>query len=196
MDYTTVKTWLTCHCHQIIRPDNQKDFDLMNDVLRCHPNWSNWKYKCVEYFRITRSAKKKALQVYIKVSGVSKERLVSWVACTTKKRSSQNTLAQAMRSAIRDQTQLWSNSQMGTRKCALCEKRDNLEVDHHPTKFRDIKKDFLDFLESLDTQDVKVYWNLGQYHLKDDQIKASWSCFHLKKAQYRFLCSTCNQKTH
>lgn len=199
MSYKTVKAWLTKHVHTTITPDRLDDFNEMFSFLQNHPNWSNWTNQIPEYFRITRSPKKKALQVYVKFTDVKKERIVSWVDCTDKynpnRNNLQNQLKQAMRSAISPQIVNWRTFN-NPQKCALCDSWDNIEVDHYPCKFYQIKNDFLNDTEIIPPTSFRWDGNRYQFNTSDFIFSNIWSNFHLMRATYRYLCATCNQKTN
>jgi hypothetical protein len=191
--YNKVKSFLEKRAHSRIKR-NDNDFDLMINTLKLHPNYTNWKNKTVEYFRITRSPKKKAIQVHIKFKGLAKERQVSWVKCTDKKLAKVNKLTQAMRTAVTFQIEKWKNNFFGYRKCVLCNSTKNLEVDHYPTKFSKIKNDFLETTVSVVPKTFD--WYKSRYHFKkqDKEFENEWSSYHYSLAEYRWLCIDCNQR--
>lgn len=199
--YDMVKNWLTLRVHTIIYPKHSDDFNTMNEIMSQHVNYSEWKNTEPEYFQITRSSKKKALQVFVKFKGLKRPRIVSWVDCTDKnhKNSSKtDKLSQAMRYSIAPQTQRYRDFTMGERKCVKCESRAifELEVDHFPKKFVEIKNEFLkSHPESLVTE---FGWNPvnGRYYFlaKDSHFEKAFQVYHQNEASYRFLCRRCNQK--
>lgn len=208
ISYEQIKEFLEKRVHKIIKYGDP-DFETMYSVLTCHPNFNNWKRVVVEYFRITRSPKKKAIQVFVKMTD-AKERQVSWVKCSNKsvlteeivnqfksKDTISKQLTQAMRTAIKDQMDTWKSSVFGNRKCEWCGKLTGLEADHHPKKFSQIKKSFL---EQVSLNDLVVPndfdWYNSRYHFKkkDETFELQWSRYHMNEATYRWLCSSCNQK--
>ena len=56
-DYKTVKNWLEEHVHRIFNK-NTEEFYIMENILKKHPNYENWKNKNIKYFKITRCPKK------------------------------------------------------------------------------------------------------------------------------------------
>lgn len=215
--YDNVKAWLEKHVHTTITPQHHQDFTEMCTILQCHSRYSEWKNQIPEYFKITRSAKKKALQVFVKFEDMKHPRIVSWVECTDRhpppsdsvdnvvvedvdKVSAMSRLTQAMRTAIRWQTTEWRRTIVGVPKCVLCDSRNNLEVDHYPTKFATIKTAFLATTVLPVPKDFSWDFNYGRFHFRslfaDKQFQCEWDAYHLSQAQYRFLCATCNQKTN
>ena len=86
MDYASVKEWLQSHVHQTITANSSpSDFELMTNILNCHPDKPKWKHQNPKSFIITRSSKKKHLQVMVHFEGLTSPRLVSWVACAKQK---------------------------------------------------------------------------------------------------------------
>lgn len=111
-DYDTVKQWLEARVHTTIKQTN-KDFAVMQTMLSNHPNYKDWKNQECEAFKITRSARNKALQVHMKMKTPNASsapaqtnaqpmgskfgdmktlkkksdgwRIVSWVSCATGK---------------------------------------------------------------------------------------------------------------
>ena len=192
MNYETAKEWLTGRVHRRI-VEKSADFEIMNTILKNHPDYGNWVNTDVEYFQITRAPKKKCLQVYMKMRGISRPRLVSWTACVTGKKRKNNNLSAAMRSAIKYQIDEFS-FRNPVKRCFVCDSYSNIEVDHFPKKFRDIKKEFL---IGVDEGDIpKLYFHRTKWILPEGEFLTSWQAFHESAASFRYLCSTCNQKSH
>ena len=165
----------------------------MNSILKNHPDYGNWLRVDVEYFQITRAPKKKSLQVYMKMRGISRPRLVSWTACVTGKKRKNNNLSAAMRSAIKYQVDEFS-FRNPVKRCFVCDSYNRIEVDHFPKKFRDIKKEFL---VGVDEEDIpKLYFHRTKWILPEGEFLTSWQAFHEQSASYRYLCDKCNQKSH
>lgn len=216
LDYDTIKAWLEKRVHQTIT-SKHADFDMMNNILKKHPNYNEWKYQQCEAFKITRSPKNKALQVHIKMAKgkvdnikintiqtlqkkeKSEWRIVSWVACATEKvgqkSSLKNQTTQAMRFAVRKQIKNWRNANSYNPKCALCEKTKQLEVDHYPITFAEMRKEFVSKI--TDIEKVKIRWdnNKISYRFeKGEPLNSKWQRYHLSRATYRWLCSDCNKR--
>ena len=199
--YDKVKEWLQQYVHTTITKSQPEVFGEMYAILQLHPRYNDWVSQRPEHFRITRSPKKKALQVYVKFENLKRERLVSWVDCTDhyrpKVNEQENRLTQAMRSTVGWQIGQWRTFN-NPRKCALCDSWNNIEVDHHPKKFAEIKKEFLENL--VKPAPEKFFWDSknGRFHFEkaDKEFQDQWDHFHLLQAKYRYLCSTCNQKSH
>ena len=192
MNYETAKEWLTRRVHRRV-VENTPDFEIMHDMLKKHPDYGNWVNTDVEYFQITRAPKKKSLQVYMKMRGISRPRLVSWTACVTGKKRKNNNLSAAMRSAIKYQVDEFS-FRNPVKRCFVCDSYNRIEVDHFPKKFRDIKKEFL---IGVNEEDIpKLYFHRTKWILPEGEFLTSWQAFHEHSASYRYLCDTCNQKSH
>ena len=192
MNYETAKEWLGQRAHRRVI-EGSEDFEIMNSILKNHPDYGNWLRVDVEYFQITRAPKKKSLQVYMKMRDISRPRLVSWTACVTGKKRKNNNLSAAMRSAIKYQVDEFS-FRNPVKRCFVCDSYNRIEVDHFPKKFRDIKKEFLD---GVDEEDIpKLYFHRTKWILPEGEFLTSWQAFHEHSASYRYLCDTCNQKSH
>jgi hypothetical protein len=192
ISYEEAKNWLQSKVHTTIKNGND-DFVFMMQVLQQHPNFNEWKHQNAEYFVITRSPKKKYLQVMVKFEGFKNPRLVSWVECVTQKLRHVDKLTQAMRSAISPQISDYRNRNP-IRKCVLCkcDYEPRIEVDHYPILFSTIKKLYLDNVDSLPE---KFRFTKGRYYFKENDIdwKTQWELFHAQNAQYRYLCDICNR---
>src|SRR5665647_795152 len=111
MNYDIAKKWLEQRVHTTISKSLQlEDFEIMDGLLKNHPDYNKWINTDIEYFTITRAPVKKSLQVYMKMKGITRPRLVSWTACVTGKKRVSNNLSAAMRTAILDQIFAYSNS--------------------------------------------------------------------------------------
>ena len=185
-----VKFWLEKHVHRTYNK-NTKEYYVMLDMLQKHPTYSTWKNKEIEYFKITRSSKKKYLQVYIKLENIKIPRIVSWIACVTGKKSSNDQLASAMRTAIKSQIAEYS-FRHPVKRCSICETYSDIEVDHYPTKFRDLKKSFLD----LYPEESKTFFLKDKHILTNKNFEEEWKQYHKRNATYRYLYSRCNQVCH
>lgn len=197
MDYDIAKEWLQQRAHQTISK-GVEDFLIMENLLKNHPDFHKWINTDIEYFKITRAPKKKSLQVYMKMDGISRPRLVSWTACVTGKKRKVNNLSAAMRTTIADQIHQFSNTHP-VRKCSLCNSYLNIEVDHYPKKFRYIKKDFLKIAEEKGEEIPCLYFLRTKWIFSEkvgSTFAKDWYNFHLEQSSYRYLCSTCNQKSH
>lgn len=204
--YEEAKAWLEARAHRSICKGTE-DFNIMNSILQNHPDYNKWKNTDVEYFKITRAPKKKHLQVYMKMQGISSPRLVSWVTSVKGKKREvneekriENSITSAMRTAIIPQIDHYTFTHP-IRKCALCESYNNIEVDHYPKKFREIKEEFLELNETReDSQEIpKTYFHRTKWIFNSkvgNSFESQWIQYHQEQATYRYLCATCNQKTH
>jgi hypothetical protein len=192
MNYETAKAWLAERVHRRVMA-NSVDFEIMDEMLKKHPDYGNWINVDIEYFQITRAPKKKSLQVYMKMKGISRPRIVSWTACVTGKKRKNNNLSAAMRSAIKYQIDDFS-FRNPVKRCFVCDTYNRIEVDHFPKKFRDIKKEFL---LNVDEGNIpKLYFHRTKWILPEGEFLNGWQAFHEHSASYRYLCDTCNQKSH
>ena len=207
--YESVKEWLEQHVHKTFK-DNCEEYQVMNSILKLHPNYESWKNKNVQAFKITRSKKNKALQVCIKMKSESHGdkhkndwRIVSWVACAKgklpKKMTVENQLTQAMRYAIRVQINNWRNNPKNAYnpKCVLCEEsnRLKLEVDHYPIMFSTMRDDFIK--DNAKCLNLSLRWdnkNTSFRFQSKEPLNAKWQRYHKKYAEYRWLCGDCNKK--
>jgi hypothetical protein len=82
------------------------------------------------------------------------------------------------------------------RRCALCDSFNYIEVDHYPKKFREIRDEFL---KNTDQEVPGLFFLTTKWifnEKKDNSFEADWIIFHFEQASYRYLCATCNQKSH
>ena len=194
--YANVKRFLKTFVHQTIDYSHGA-FQVFVDTLKCHPDYESWKYKEPLSFKITRSPRKKALQVWVLFNGCKRYRMVSWIACCSDRtRPKVDILTQCMRTSIQDQLVDY-REQQPIQKCAICEQwsSSSLEVDHYPVMFKTLKKQFLSQFPKSELPTASR-WN-GRRHVffkKDEKFEMLWCKYHLQNASYRLLCSKCNQK--
>ena len=112
-----------------------------------------------------------------------------------------------MRHAIRLQIKNYKRSHL-TEICALCKSRHRIEVDHYPRHFVEIKEDFIEMKKKkgqLPPSEFRWHPKKGNFMFKDGnknndyydkKWKLAWQRYHNTKAEYRYLCSTCNKKTN
>lgn len=186
-----IKIWLEQNVHRTYNKNNQ-EFYIMLNFLEKHPNYLNWKNQEPEWFEITRSPKKKHIQVYVKFTNLKNKRLVSWKSCETGKINKTDNLSYAMRNSISEQTQSYRQSHY-IKKCEICESYNNIEVDHYPKKFREIKSEFLEL--DFPIPKTRFYKNKIIF-CNNSTFEEMWKEYHNQNATYRYLCSTCNQKSH
>lgn len=119
---------------------------------------------------------------------------ISWNKCLSGKPDSpEMLLTRALRAAIMYQMKIYRRSQV--RCCVLCSSDKEITVDHYPTKFRDIRDEFLQ-THTPPTTFTKNYRSQDCFHEEDKEFEREWQEFHEQKATYRILCSTCNTKEH
>ena len=140
--YEEAKAWLESKVHRSICKGSE-DFLLMENILKNHPDYKNWINTDIEYFKITRAPKKKHLQVYMKMEGISRPRLVSWVSAVKGKKKAvnaekmtENAINSAMRTVVIPQIEEYKFLHPN-KKCALCDNYEKIEVDHYPKKFKE-----------------------------------------------------------
>ena len=96
----------------------------------------------------------------------------------------------ALRSCIKNQTNMYKKSVSGFGKlleCEFCHSNSNLQVDHIYT-FRQIVEDFVAAGNVIPTEFRKIGCEL--HFLEGDE--RDFQEFHQKKANYRMLCQRCN----
>lgn len=169
--------------------NNNDIFNKLCVLITLHPNYHEWKYHVPLKMKIIM---KKYIQLHILFEGTKKYRIVSWVQCC-KKVTKKDPLTSAMRHAIKRQITIYKNKNP-TKQCNICGNKDNIEVDHYPTKFVQLKNDFL--VDKIIPEQFVFHPKRGYcfFHKKDAAFKASWQKYHNKHATYRYLCSTCNKK--
>ena len=169
MNYSEIKNWLESHAHRYFEPKHE-EFKVMLQILQKHHNYKNWKFQDVLAFKITRSPKKKAIQVLVnfaqnsddgskrKGKGKEKWRNVSWKACCddikAKKITRHAKINQAMRFSIKPQIKQF-RTQNPNEICDICRTTQHIEVDHYMQLFSDIRDNFLK-LENNDIVRISV----------------------------------------
>lgn len=186
-----IKIWLEEHVHRTYNKNNPEFYTMLN-FLEKHPNYVNWKNQEAEWFQITRSPKKKHIQVYVKFTDLKNKRLVSWKSCASGKVNKTNSLTAAMRNSVTEQIQNY-RIHHPVEKCVLCESFANIEVDHYPKKFREIKAEFLQL--DFPVPQTRFHKNKTIF-CNNSTFEEMWKEYHKDNATYRYLCSTCNQKSH
>lgn len=82
--------------------------------------------------------------------------------------------------------------------CALCQSENQIEVDHHIPKFRDL---FADFVQSwpqdqyLPSSFNKNSFNSVAFQDEDCEFSSQWYAYHKDHAVLRPLCRACNLRT-
>jgi hypothetical protein len=111
-----------------------------------------------------------------------------------RKRKPRDGLDGSLRYSIRRQISNWKNNNQIDRKCVLCESRNHLEADHHPTPFTQIKADFLakDGNSSVPTEFTFTRGCQPRMKSKDVNFNRRWQRYHLNNASLQWLCKTCN----
>ena len=211
--YIKTKKWMGEHVHKNFFPRNI-EFQVLCNLLDRHPSKSTWKNQIPTSFKISRSPGTGSLVMYVRFEGLSKYRIVSWVACGKGKLAKhqesgnvENQLNGAMRYAIRMQIRNYKKSHHDE-TCVLCDTGYRIEVDHYPDHFVDIKEGFIKMKldkNDLSPTDFKWHPKRGNFMFKDGtkatnyydkKWKQAWQRYHKKNANYRYLCSTCNKKTN
>lgn len=116
---------------------------------------------------------------------------ISWNKCLTGKDiTARHLLTRVMRTSVDPQLAAFKRTQRDV--CVLCGSTENMTVDHYPTKFRDIKAEFIasnppptEFSKNGASQDC--------FRGEDAEYERAWKEFHREKATYRMLCYTCNR---
>jgi hypothetical protein len=188
-----------------------------------HPTWKN-KLDNIESIRVTTAKFNGNLLLQIKPIWCKKFITISWRKCKTPKinkplttennenkyenkyenacninNTSNNIklLNGAMRYSIRKQiSEFRKNNKFILKKCSLCHKTSNLQVDHI-IAFVKLQKDFL---QNADTQSIPTKFNYNrktcQPKFKKEHVgfNRRWQNYHRKHAQFQWLCKLCNIK--
>ncbi len=195
-DYINTKNWLLLHQNKTYSPGNgTSEYDFLYHLIQLHPSYLKWQYKIPVSFKII---KKTYLQLMVAFQP-NKYRIVSWVQCTNAPKRKIDPLSSAMRQAVKRQISIYKTKNIN-RVCTICQSK-NIEVDHYPIKFATIKKDFISNIAcgvsatAVPTQ-FKSHPKRGYFmFIKTDLLwKRAWQKYHLKIANYRYLCSACNKK--
>lgn len=198
MNYKEIKQWLESHVHRVIDSRTPDKLEIMTNVMKLHPNYDQWKLQIPTAFKISRSPKKKYLQVFVKFKDTKRWRSVSWVACATGKIRKVDSLGSAMRYSIKSQIRMWRQKNMHPiPKCALCNCQSNLEVDHHPIHFAKLKTMYLQTCKTVGLDVPKNQWdnrNTTYKFYPNSRFDFEWQNFHFQNATFRWLCADCNKK--
>jgi len=207
--YEKTKKWLEEHVHKNYFPRNP-EFQTLCGLIDRHPSKSEWVNQEPTSFKISRSAGTGSLVLYVRFSGLSNYRIVSWVACSKGKlanNSDENKLNGAMRYAIRKQISNYRNSHP-IQICSICQTTQKIEVDHHPKHFQELRDNFVNMkAEKNEGPPAEFKWHpkKGNFMFKngtkandyyDKKWKQGWQRYHLQHAEYRYLCSLCNKKNN
>jgi len=209
--YEKTKKWLNDHVHRNFFPRNT-EFITLSNLLNRHPSKNTWKNQNPLSFKISRSPGTGSLVMYVRFEGLSRYRIVSWVACGKGKlakhqKGDNNKLDGAMRYSIRLQISNYRKRNL-TEICFLCNTTHRIEVDHFPIHFSELKENFIK-LKSEKNQPSPTEFNWhpkrGNFMFKngtkatnyyDKKWKTAWQRYHNTHAKYRYLCSLCNKKTN
>ena len=208
--YEKTKKWLEEHVHKNYFPRNP-EFQTLCNLIDRHPSKSEWANQEPISFKISRSTGTGSLVLYVRFSGLSNYRIVSWVACSKGKlsnnvNSDENKLNGAMRYAIRKQINNYRNAHP-IQVCVLCQTTQKIEVDHYPKHFQELRDDFINKkgLNEGAPSEFKWHPKKGNFMFKngtkandyyDKKWKQAWQRYHLQHAEYRYLCSLCNKKNN
>lgn len=190
-NYNDTKSWLINNKGVYSKNSVGEAFDTLCLLIKNHPNYNGWKFNTPYKFKIIM---KKYIQLHVLFEGAKKYRIVSWTQCCKGKVTKKDPLTSAMRQAIKRQITIYKNSNID-KKCVLCGSTDNIEVDHYPIKFVDIKNDFL--INNTHTSPQEFDWHpkrgYSMFKPCDKVFKTKWQKYHHSKATYRYLCSKCNK---
>jgi hypothetical protein len=211
--YDKTKKWLSNHLHRNFFPKDP-EFIILCELLDRHPSKSSWKNQTPVGFQITRSPANGAIVMHVKFKGLSRSRIVSWVACSKGKLAkhqqsgnNENKLNGAMRYAVRVQISNYRKSHPDP-KCEICGTTYRIEVDHYPVHFVELKDNFIQMKqEKNEPPPTEFKWHpkKGNFMFRDGnkdnnyygkKWKQSWQRYHKNHSKYRYLCSTCNKKTN
>ena len=185
MNYTTTKLWLLNHIGTFTKGE---EYDFLHLLIKNHPSYNEWQYNIPLKFKIVKKP-----NIQLMVCFQKRYRIVSWVRCCTNKTRKIDPLTSAMRHAIKRQISIYKNKNI-EKICSVCQQDKKIEVDHYPIKFFKIKEDFM--IHHIAPTNFQYHPKRGysMFTKKDAMLKKSWQKYHLKTANYRYLCSTCNKK--
>lgn len=113
---------------------------------------------------------------------------------------SKNKFDGAMRQLVKEQRDAWAKQNEGNKMCTKCGADESLEVDHNKPLFHEIVKEFIKIWEAddkkaptaVDVRDEKrntvLLFNPGH-----EKFEAAFKYFHDQKADFQWLCGTCNK---
>lgn len=171
---------------------NHNDFDVLNDLIKLHPEYKEKKGDGIDYFHIKRHPKYFGFCIWIKQK--NKEDLIdfSWVECLKKKKTPPlKDFKKALRTTIEPQIISFKNS-CKELKCELCSSYKLPQVDHI-IHFEKLIDDF----KKINKENIPIIFYKNklldlEFKKEDELIKNNWYKYHLENATLRILCRTCN----
>lgn len=121
---------------------------------------------------------------------------ISWRECLSpanKKFKVRN----AMRNAVKPQIDAFRNAREKIcQECGTANPFGGFDVDHHPDRFEDIAKRWID-LSGLTEENIETCGK-GDFEYGDKfvdvHLESMWTAYHAKYAQLRILCVSCHRK--
>lgn len=148
--------------------------------------------------------------LWVKKTDTEKEYTVSWVTCVNAMFGKTTPAAAVKRnnvkSAFRESVSMTARYQFilhhpltGDSQCSVCGNKelDKFEVDHKNISFMKLLEAFLKEknlkMEDVGIQKSEDTSDAYQFVLSDKQMENEWILFHDTKAEFQWLCSTCNR---
>ena len=172
------------------------EYIFFKNLIQRHPNSDEKVGAGIDFFYIEPNPMmKKYYQTMIRrIDGTQID--FSWVqCCNERKRSTQELLTRAMRTAVKEDVIKFKQNQRPL-ICSVCkamgELYEDYHVDHHNPSFQTLKDTFLIKRESpVSFEDCKKY-NLTLFKDEDKKFKNDWIDFHNENCNFQILCRGCN----
>jgi 5-methylcytosine-specific restriction endonuclease McrA len=159
-------------------------------LLSWHPTWGPRQAE-VQKVRVRLSRLNASVQLQLSLNG-RRFFTISWHACVSAPTAP--TLPAAMREAVQRQSLDWKRQQPLPHTCAECGQTQHIQVDH---KLQPLKTLIAAFLSQHEAPDAASWLFNGRSHaprLPDGVFKRQWRIFHKSRADFQFLCRTCNAR--
>lgn len=117
---------------------------------------------------------------------------ITWSKCVTRYCDSQTKLlTTAMRHSISEQVK--AEKKRRPQICELCASTEELELDHYPLAFKDIKAKFLEYEPPVGLKFVQDEYGYDHFAPELSQFSEAWAQYHYVFASYRLLCAPCHR---
>lgn len=168
-------------------PDNEE----WKTLLSWHPTYGS-RMSEIKLVRVCKSRINQSVQLKISLNG-RRFFTISWHACV--KPPAPATLSDAMREAIVCQPRAWKRSQKHSHICATCGSNQNIQVDHKVVPFQDIMDGFMALGHTApESTDWSYNPKTHAPRLPKGLFVQHWQRYHKERAQYQFLCRSCNSQ--
>ena len=188
--YTFYKTLLNNIglCPSLKRFHDDAYYQFM-DLFKNHPEYPDKVKNIVDIAIVNNELINKYFELQlIKSYGTTDD--ISYKKCIYQP-STNNSLKQAMRYAIKDQILDYRDS-CDELICEKCGSEQNIQIDHM-ILFKNLYDDFLSQNTlTIPTEFDNTYFNSAKFKNNDVEFKNSWDEYHKKHAILRCLCNKCN----